>query len=64
MMIDPPIDKLIEKVGCKYALCSLVTKRSRYLMEKMPAVLEDSGIKVVSYAAKEIFDGKVIAAAD
>ena len=61
MMIEPPIDKLIEKVGCKYALCCLVTKRARYLQEKKPAVLEDSGVKAVTYAAREIFQGRVVA---
>jgi hypothetical protein len=28
----------------------------------MPAVLEESNLKVVSYAAQEVYDGKVIAA--
>ena len=67
MMIQPPIDKLIEKVnvspeeegGCKFTLCTLVAKRARYLQEQMPAVLSQTGQKSISYASQEVFDGKV-----
>ena len=34
MMIDPPIDKLVYKVGCKYALVAVIKKRARYLLDK------------------------------
>ncbi len=60
MMIDPPIDKLIEKVGCKFSLCCLMTKRARYLQDKMPAVLEEKEMKSISCAAQEIYDGKIV----
>lgn len=33
MLVDPPIDKLVEKVGNKYALVGLLSKRARNLME-------------------------------
>lgn len=59
MMIDPPIDKLVEKVGCKYALVSLVTKRTRYLLDKKAEMLADTGERAVSYAAHEVYDGTV-----
>ena len=59
MMIDPPIDKLVDKVGCKYALVSLVTKRSRYLLDKKAEMLEAENERAVSYAAHEVYDGKV-----
>lgn len=59
MMIDPPIDKLVEKVGCKYALVSLVTKRSRYLLDKKADMLEAENERAVSHAAREVYDGKV-----
>lgn len=59
MMIEPPIDKLIEKVGCKYSLCCLITKRARYLQDQMPQVLLDAKTKSVSYAAKEVYDGSI-----
>lgn len=62
MMIDPPIDKLVDKVGCKYALVCLVTKRSRYLLDKKAEMLSAENLRAVSYAAHEVYDGKVEAA--
>lgn len=67
MMIEPPIDKLIEKVsvgkdeegGCKYTLCCLVSKRARYLQEQMPAALDEAREKAISYAAEEVYNGKI-----
>ncbi len=60
MLIDPPIDKLIEKIGCKYALVCLVSKRARDLQQK----IGDEGslapdTNPVSYAAKEVYNGTV-----
>ncbi len=59
MMIDPPIDKLVEKVGCKYAAVAVITKRSRYLLDKKSEMLESTGQRAISVAAKEVYDGKV-----
>ena len=59
MMIDPPIDKLIEKIGCKYALVCVTAKRARYLLDKRSEKLEATKINPVTYAAKELYDGRV-----
>lgn len=59
MMIDPPIDKLVEQVGCKYALVSLVTRRARYLLDKKSEMLEAESLRAVSLAAQEVYEGKV-----
>lgn len=59
MLIEPPIDKLIEKVECKYTLCCMVAKRARMLQDKMPRVLEEADMKPISYAAMEIYEGKI-----
>ncbi len=59
MMIDPPIDKLVDKVGCKYALVSLVTRRARFLLDKKAEMLEAENARAVSYAAQEVYGGKV-----
>ena len=60
MMIDPPIDKLVDKVGCKYALVCLVTKRARFILDKKAEMLEqDKSLRPVSIAAHEVYDGKV-----
>ncbi len=59
MMIEPPIDKLVEKVGCKYALVSLLTKRARYLIDKQADRIEESGVRPVSLAARDVYDGVI-----
>ncbi len=59
MLVDPPIDKLVEKVGNKYALVGLLSKRARNLMEKRHDYLEQEDVNAVSLAAKEVADGKV-----
>ena len=59
MMTDPPIDKLIKKAPCRYALVVGITKRAKDLLDMESKELEESGPKAVSYAAKEIYDGKI-----
>lgn len=64
MLVDPPIDKLVEKVGCRYALTCLVIKRARHLMEKDAQRLDETESKPVSEAAKEVYQGKIVIAKD
>ena len=64
MMIEPPIDKMIDEVGCKYALVCLVTKRARQLLEKDSESLNNSAEKAISVAAREVHSGKVTAGYD
>ncbi len=59
MLVDPPIDKMVETVGNKYALVGLLSKRARTLMDKRHDYLETEGVNAVSLAAKEVVDGKV-----
>ncbi|HEY8424007.1 MAG TPA: DNA-directed RNA polymerase subunit omega [Clostridia bacterium] len=59
MMTQPPIDKLIEMVDSKYALCCLVSKRARQLVDKKPELLEESNMKPISYASQEVYEGKI-----
>lgn len=59
MLIEPPIDKLIEKVGCKYALVCLVAQRARYLEDKKIDMLKEMNTNPISYASKEVYTGKV-----
>ncbi|HOB63962.1 MAG: DNA-directed RNA polymerase subunit omega [Clostridiales bacterium] len=58
-MIDPPIDKLIKKAPCRYALVVAITKRTKELLSMDDPELEASGMKAISYAAKEIYEGKI-----
>ena len=60
MMTEPPIDKLIQKAECRYALTCVVAKRARQIIGQEQEYLLDSGMKPVSLAAKEIYEGKVI----
>lgn len=60
MMIDPPIDKLIKKAECRYALVCGVAKRARQLDTQYPDILEEAGMKSLSYAAKEVYEGKIV----
>ena len=61
MMIDPPIDKMIDKVGCKYALVCLVTRRARQLLDKDGENLNNSGERAIAAAAREVYGDKVTA---
>ena len=59
MMIYPPIDQLIDRTSCKYALVIATAKRAKFLAEKKADMLEELNDTAISYAAKEIYDGKV-----
>lgn len=62
MMIDPPIDKLVDKIGCKYMLVCLITKRARFLLDKKPALLAESGKSAITFAAHELHKDVIKAA--
>ena len=59
MLIDPPIDKLIEKSECRYALTCVVAKRARELLVQEKDKFGKDGVKPVSVAAQEVYEGKV-----
>jgi len=59
MMIEPPIDKLIQKAPCRYALVVALTKRTKELLSMDSDELAASGMKAVSYAAKEFYEDKI-----
>lgn len=58
MMVYPPIDKLIQKAECRYALTCAVAKRARTLIAQEENYLAESGMKPISLACKEIYEGK------
>ena len=67
MINKTPIDDLANKIGSKYALCVIASKRARQLMEQA----QNQGLselpgneKPLSVAAQEIYDGKLIATND
>jgi DNA-directed RNA polymerase omega subunit len=58
MMVDPPIDKLIKKAECRYALTCAVAKRARILLAQEEDYLNETGEKPISVACKEIYESK------
>ncbi len=60
MMIDPPIDKLIKKAPCRYALVCGVAKRARELeTDANKDYLEASGKKSIQLAAEEVYSDQI-----
>ncbi len=62
MINDPAIDDLAEKVGSKYALCVVASKRARQIIDhaQSQGLTELPGkVKPLSEAAIEIEDGRV-----
>ena len=49
-MIDPSIDYLADKVGSKYALVIMASKRARQLVDHAPALVKCDSNKPVSIA--------------
>lgn len=60
MMIEPPIDKLIKKAECRYALVMGVANRAKQLITQESEYLENTKQKPISVAAREVYDGKVV----
>lgn len=58
MMVEPPIDKLIKKAECRYALTCAVAKRARTIIAQESELIEKTGEKPISIACKEIYEGK------
>ena len=64
MMIEPPIDKLIKKAPCRYALVCGLAKRAKELSSTRAAELEEKHIKPIRYAAEEIYNDKIVIKVD
>ena len=56
MINTPPVNELQDKVGCRYMLVTVVSKRARQLMMD-PNKLEDG--KPVSVAIEELYQDKL-----
>ena len=60
MIIDPPINELLDKVECRYSLVVVVSKRARQIVSgDSPLIDIDLDEKSVSIAAKEMYGGKL-----
>ena len=61
MMVDPPIDQLIKTVSePRYALTCAVAKRARELLTSDSNYLASTGLKPISLACKELYEGKIV----
>lgn len=58
-MINPPIEKLIDKAGSRYALVTVISKRAKeLLLEKAEFFRDNQKVKPIEYASEEFYDDK------
>ncbi|MBR2371425.1 MAG: DNA-directed RNA polymerase subunit omega [Clostridia bacterium] len=60
MVTKPPIDELTQMAGNKYILCCAVTKRAKQLDQMQANDEISTNVKTISFAAEELYDGKII----
>ncbi|MEA3422473.1 MAG: DNA-directed RNA polymerase subunit omega [Bacillota bacterium] len=58
-MTDPSIDQLLEIIEDRYSLIVATSKRARQILANEQYEEQESFMKPVTIAAKEIFEGKV-----
>ena len=58
-MIVPELDKILEKVDCRYTLVVEVAKRARQLVQGAQPLTEEPDENPVSQAVEEIYNDKV-----
>lgn len=61
MIIEPPIEKMSEKVGNKYKLCILASKRALELQVRNIQAGVDPEQTELTEAANEIWNDQVVA---
>lgn len=61
MMVDPSLDDLMDKIGNKFALITMVSKRARQLNNQAPTLVATTSRKPVTVAMQEIEQGMIIA---
>lgn len=62
MLLEPPIEELIAKVGNKYKLSNLVAKRANEIQKKNNVENIESTENEITTAAKEVYAGKIVSA--
>ena len=58
-MIVPELDKILEKVDCRYTLVVEVAKRTRQLVQGAQPLTDEPDENPVSQAVEEIYNDKV-----
>lgn len=60
MLLEPPVEELIEKVGNKYKLSNLVARRANDIRKKNIVENNENKENEISIAAKEVYEGKIV----
>lgn len=60
MLLEPPVEELVEKVGNKYKLCNLVARRANEIQKKNLIENIESKEPELTVAAKEVYTDKII----
>ncbi len=60
MLFEPPIDELVKKAGCRYAVAVIVGARAKDLENKIPTLLNGSANLAINHAAGEVANGEVV----
>jgi len=60
MLIEPAIEKMSEKVGNKYKLTVLVSKRAKQIQKRNIREGLKPKEKEITEAAREVFEGKLV----
>ena len=58
-MIQPELDKILEKVDCRYTLVVEVAKRARQLVDGAECLVDTASGNPVSEAVEEVYADKV-----
>ena len=58
-MLEPELDKILEKVDCRYTLVVEVAKRARQLVDGAQALAEEPDPNPVTEAVNEVYEEKV-----
>ena len=59
MMLYPPMSELVNKVGSRYLLVNLVSRRAREISQKAEDNEEPLERKPISIAIDEVYTGKL-----
>jgi len=61
MLIEPPIEVMSQMVGNKYKLSTLVSKRAKQIQKRNIREELNPKEKEITEAAREVFEGKLVA---
>ncbi len=60
MLLEPPVEELVDIVGNKYKLCNLAARRANEIQKKNLQDHVESPDNELSIAAKEVYDRKIV----